>query len=204
MKLKSLLIVIGLSLLSANAWSYGTGISNYPILLQQRFISAEFTGITSEGGGVGVQGRFTQKFNTNMIFDAGLGMGGGDRSSRIFAGLDFELYPDYMKQPRVSIKGTLQNAKEGVSRKNTIGFAPTVSKGFSFWGHEAYPFVSIPYSVSLDTNTNTYETTANLNLGITGALPFEDMRHLTATFESTIGIKDSYTAVFMGVAYPFN
>ena len=204
MKLFGLLSALGLVLMSTNAWSYGTGISSYPIMLQQRFISAEFTGITSTGGGVGVQGRYTQKFNTNMIFDGGIGMGGGDRSSRIFAGVDFELYPDYQKQPRISVKGTINNAKEGDSRKTSLGVAPTFSKGFSFWGHEAYPFVAIPFNVSLDSNNSTYNTNANLNIGIAGAVPVDGFKHLTATFEGTINIKDSYTGLFLGVAYPFN
>lgn len=193
-----LLAIPGLS------FGFGTGVSTYPIMLDKKFISGEFTGITSTGGGVGVQGRYTQRLNRKTIFDAGIGMSGGERTSRVFAGADFEIYPDYQRQPRVSVKTTLSNSKDFDVRRNTFGVAPTVSKGFSFWGHEAYPFVSVPYNVSLDSDSKTYETSANLNVGITGALPFEGYKHLTGTLEASVKIKDSYTGVFMGISYPIN
>jgi hypothetical protein len=198
--------ILSFILLAAPGLSYGlgTGVSNYPIVPEKKFISAEFTGITSSGGGVGFQGRYTQKINTQTIFDAGIGMSGGERSSRLFAGVDFEIYPDYQTQPRVSVKTQLSNSKEFDVRRNTIGFAPTVSKGFSFWGHEAYPFVALPYNVSLDSDTKTYQTQANLNIGITGNLPVEGLKHLTGTLEASVKIKDSYSGVFFGISYPIN
>lgn len=198
--------ILSLLLLAIPGLSYGfgTGVSTYPIMLDKKFISGEFTGITSTGGGVGVQGRYTQRLNSKTIIDAGIGMSGGERTSRLFAGADFELYPDYQNQPRVSVKTTFENAEEFDVRRNTIGVAPTVSKGFSFWGHEAYPFVTLPYRVSLDADNNTYQTQANLSLGITGALPFEGYKHLTGTLEAAVKLKDSYSGIFMGISYPIN
>lgn len=198
--------ILSLILLAVPGLSYGfgTGVSTYPIMLDKKFISGEFTGITSTGGGVGVQGRYTQRLNRKTIIDAGIGMSGGERSSRLFAGADFEIYPDYQRQPRVSVKTEISNNKEFDVRRNTIGISPTVSKGFSFWGHEAYPFVALPYNVSLDSDTKTYETQANLNVGITGNLPFEGYKHLTGTLEASVKIKDSYSGVFMGISYPIN
>lgn len=198
--------ILSLILLAVPGLSYGfgTGVSTYPIMLDKKFISGEFTGITSTGGGVGVQGRYTQRLNRKTIIDAGIGMSGGERSSRLFAGADFEIYPDYQRQPRVSVKTEISNSKEFDVRRNTIGISPTVSKGFSFWGHEAYPFVALPYNVSLDSDTKTYETQANLNVGITGNLPFEGYKHLTGTLEASVKIKDSYSGVFMGISYPIN
>jgi hypothetical protein len=198
--------ILSLILLAVPGLSYGfgTGVSTYPIMLDKKFISGEFTGITSTGGGVGVQGRYTQRLNKKTIIDAGIGMSGGERSSRLFAGADFEIYPDYQRQPRVSVKTEISNSKEFDVRRNTIGISPTVSKGFSFWGHEAYPFVALPYNVSLDSDTKTYETQANLNVGITGNLPFEGYKHLTGTLEASVKIKDSYSGVFMGISYPIN
>jgi hypothetical protein len=198
--------ILSLILLAVPGLSYGfgTGVSTYPIMLDKKFISGEFTGITSTGGGVGVQGRYTQRLNKKTIIDAGIGMSGGERSSRLFAGADFEIFPDYQRQPRVSVKTEISNSKEFDVRRNTIGISPTVSKGFSFWGHEAYPFVALPYNVSLDSDTKTYETQANLNVGITGNLPFEGYKHLTGTLEASVKIKDSYSGVFMGISYPIN
>ncbi len=199
-----LLSALVMLLASSSVWGYGTGISTYPLMLQKRYISAEFTGITSAGGGVGLQGRYTQKINDSIIWDIGLGMGGGERTSRVFAAADFELFPDYQRQPRVSIKINLENSKDFDVRKNSIGFAPTFSKGFLFWGKEAYPFISVPYNISLNSLGNTYQTNANFNVGVTGNLPIEGYKHLTATLEGTIKIKDSYSGIFLGISYPMN
>jgi hypothetical protein len=204
MKKIGLISMLSLFIMTQNAWSYGTGVSTFPLKINKPYIGAEFTGITSTGGGVGMQARYTQKLSSTTTVDAGLGMGGGEMTSRIFAGVDFELYPDYQQQPKISLKAKFENAKEFDIRTNSFGIAPTVSKGFNFWGHEAYPFVSIPYSVQLDAIDNTYHTIASLNMGISGNLPLEGFRHLTASAEGIINLKDSYSGVFFGVTFPFN
>ncbi|MDC1174098.1 hypothetical protein OAT67_01780 [Bacteriovoracaceae bacterium] len=198
------LISLSAVLLSGSAFSYGTGTVSYPLMPEKRLVSTEFIGITSTGGGIGLQGRYTQKINSRTVVDGGLGIGGGERDSRFFIGADYEIIPDYMKQPKVSLKLNLENAKEFDVRRNILSLAPTVSKGFSFWGNEAYPFVSLPIGISLDSDSKTYESVVNLSSGITGHLPFEGYRHLVATAEATIGVKDSYTGVFLGVSYPLN
>ncbi len=184
------------------ALAYGTGYVTYPLMPEKRIVSTEFTGIASNGGGIGLQGRFTQKLNEKMILDAGMGIAGGERDSRFFVGADYELFPDYMEQPRFSTKVTFTNAKEFDVRRNIFTIAPTVSKGFSFWGNEAYPFFSLPFGVNLNGDNKTYETQMNANLGITGNLPFEGYRNLMGTVETTIDIKDSFTAFFVGISYP--
>jgi hypothetical protein len=199
-----LITIFSIILMAQNAWSYGTGVSTFPLEITKKYIGAEFTGITSTGGGVGMQARYTEKLNATTVFDAGLGMGGGELTSRLFTGVDFELYPDYRNQPRISLKANFENAKEFGVRTNSIGVAPTFSKGFNFWGSEAYPFVSIPYNVSLDSGINTYNTNAKLTMGITGHLPIEGYRHIMATFEGTIKIKDTYSGLFFGISYPIN
>jgi hypothetical protein len=204
MKNIGLAAILALITLSQNAWSYGTGVSSYPLLIQKRYIGAEFTGITSTGGGIGVQARYTEKLTSSTIVDAGLGMGGGELTSRLFAAIDFELYPDYQQQPRISLKAKFENAKEFGVRTNSFGIAPTFSKGFNFWGTEAYPFVSLPYNIRLDSTGNTYSTNANLNIGVTAALPFSGYKHLMATVEGTVKIKDSYSGLFFGITYPLN
>lgn len=201
--MKKVLLVFAFVLQSA-AYGYGIGYSTHPLLPSKKLLSTELTGIVSNGGGVGIQARYTQNLSKEAVFDAGLGIGGGERSSRIFAGLDYEIFPDYAQQPRVSLKGTLENAKEFDTRMNILSLAPTVSKGFSFWGREAYPFVALPFAVGLNDDTKTYETMVNLTLGATGKVPLRGYQHLTANFEATVDIKDSWTGFFMGVSYPIN
>jgi hypothetical protein len=204
MKKIGLVAVISLLMMAQNAWSYGTGISSFPLVVNKPYVGAEFTGITSTGGGVGMQARYTQKLSSSTVVDAGLGMGGGEMTSRIFGGVDFELFPDYQKQPKISIKAKYENAEEFEVRTNSFGIAPTVTKGFNFWGHEAYPFVSLPYNVQLDAADASYNTTASLNLGIAANLPWDGYRHLTATAEGVINLSDSYSGLFVGVSFPFN
>jgi hypothetical protein len=204
MKKLSIIVASACFVLSAGkAFAYGTGISSYPLEAEDKLISAEFSGITSTGGGVGLQTRFTQKLNEKATVDAGLGISGGERSARLFAGYDYEIIPDYESQPKISVKAFVENSKEFLVRRNIIGFAPTFSKGFSFWGHEAFPYISIPYGISLDGSKNAYNTTLSANLGVTGLLPRDwSDKNLTANAEVVASLKNSFSGFFLGVAYP--
>jgi hypothetical protein len=182
----------------------GSGLSSYPLMADKRLVSGEFTGVVSEGGGVGLQARITQKVNKVITADAGAGIAGGKRSMRVFAGLDYEIFPDYKRQPRVSLKGTLSRSKEFSVERNVIEVSPMVSKGLNMWGSEVYPFLSLPYKVSLDGKTNTYVTAFNASLGINGKLPVQGYEKFIASVEGTFGVKDSYSGIFLGVSYPLN
>lgn len=135
--------------------------------------------------------------------DVGLGIAGGERSGRLFAGYDHEIIPDYESQPRLSVKAFFENSKEFEARRNILGIAPSISKGFSFWGHEAYPYLSLPYGISLNGTTQTYQSTLSANLGVTGLLPKDwSSKQLTSNAEVILGLNNSYTGVFFGVGYP--
>jgi hypothetical protein len=190
---------------SSAAFGYGMGISTFPLEEDKKVLSAEVTGIVSDGGGVGLQARYTQKLNQLSSVDAGVGISGGERSARLFAGYDYELFPDYDMQPRTSLKAFIENSKEFGTRRNILGIAPSVSKGFSFWGNEAFPYLSLPYGISLDGKKNQYETTLSANIGISGMISSEYLittKPVTANAEMIIGLKDSFTAVFFGFGYP--
>lgn len=197
--------LVAATFVGSNAYAYGTGISTFPLEQDKKIISAEFTGIVSSGGGVGMQARYTQKLTDLSSIDAGLGISGGERSARLFAGYDYELFPDYESQPRTSIKAFIENSKEFGSRRNIIGLAPTISKGFVFWGQEAFPYLSLPYGISLDGKDNSYNTTFSANLGITGIIPKDEIgfdRNITANAEAIFDLKDSYTGFYIGFGYP--
>lgn len=198
----TLVMTTGMSMQKAHA--YGMGISTYPLEVEKKLISAEFTGITSKGGGLGMQARFTNKLTEKGTIDAGLGISGGERSARLFAGYDIELFPDYENQPRTSLKAFVENSKEFSARRNILGFAPTVSKGFSFWGKEAFPYLSLPYGISLNGNNNSYSTTLSANIGVSGLIPADIGlgKQITANAEAIIGLKDSFSGIFFGAAYP--
>lgn len=200
--LKKLAAISSSLVLTTSAWGYGMGQSMYPMMPESKLLGAEITGITSNGKGMGVQARYTQKINPKAVLDAGLGIGGGERDSRIFAGFDYELFPDYGDQPRVSLKMQFQNAQEFDQRRNILSLAPMVSKGFSFWGTEAYPFVALPFGVNLNDEAGTYETQMNVSFGATGNIPFDGLRKYVASIEGTIDLKDSYTGIFLGFGLP--
>jgi hypothetical protein len=201
--LLGLFLTLGLS--SGAAFGYGMGISTFPLAEDKKILSAEVTGIVSNGTGIGLQARYTQKLNAVLAVDAGIGISGGERSARLFAGYDYELFPDYDMQPRTSIKAFLENSKEFGVRRNILGIAPTISKGFTFWEHEAFPYLSLPYGISLDGKKNAYETNFSANIGISGNVNpafIGTTKTITANAEVIIGLKDSFTGVFVGFGYP--
>lgn len=197
--------IIAFVLGSSTAHAYGTGISTFPLEAEKKVISTEVTGIVSSGGGVGLQARYTQKLNEDATADAGLGISGGERSARLFAGYDYQIIPDYESQPRTSIKAFVENSKEYGARRNILGFAPTLSKGFVFWDHEAFPYISLPYGISLDGSQNSYKTTLSGNIGVTGIIPGDYLgttKKITASAEAVVGLKNSFSGVFLGFGYP--
>ena len=97
MKYAKLSILFLNLLITSNLWAaLGSGWSTYPMLIDNSFLSTELVGDLSNDGGVGFQGRYTHKVNKSTVIDGGLGFSGGQRSGRIFAGVDYELFPDYI------------------------------------------------------------------------------------------------------------
>jgi hypothetical protein len=204
MKLTNLMTVIICATLGQSAWGFGSGFSSYPMLENMHFVTTEASGVVSEGGGMGVHVRYTRKLNRKLIMDAGIGMSGGERTGRIFAGADYELYPDFARQPRVSLKAQIENTKEFDSRINILSIAPTVSKGYNFWGREAFPYFSMPVGLGLNSGSKTYQTRINANLGVVGEMPIRGYQHLTTSLEASLNVKNSFTGFLVGLSYPLN
>ncbi|MBT3982395.1 MAG: hypothetical protein HOE90_13640 [Bacteriovoracaceae bacterium] len=198
--------LLGLFLLTQalQAFGYGTGMSTYPTGLSNHTISAEMLGVVNNGKGLGIQGRYMFKASSAMSVEVGAGLSGGERSNRFFAGADYMFLPDYEKQPRFSVKGLIENAEENGKRINILSMVPTVSKGFNFWGTEAYPFVAVPISLGLEGDSKTYESMIQLSLGGSGKIPVEGYDKFIAHIEGNINIKDAYHSVAMGISYPID
>ncbi|MDD0854271.1 hypothetical protein HBN50_14250 [Halobacteriovorax sp. GB3] len=204
MKTTKVISIVAAMAASASSLAVGMGYSTFPLMSNTKMLSTEATGITSSGGGVGAQVRYTYKMNQMLTFDGGLALNGGERDGSIFASADYEIFPDFMNQPRVSLKAQFENSKEFETRKNSFTFAPQVSKGFSFWGKEAYPYASLPLGLKLDTKEKSYESTLSANVGINGHLPIEGYQHLLGNAEVQVDLKDSFTAFVFGVSFPIN
>lgn len=190
---------------STQALASLVGISSFPLTSKKNILSGSFTNIVTEDGGMGLEGRYTHKYGPRTVLDGGLAISGGDRvTSKFFLGMDYEVMPDYMKQPKGTLKFKYENTNEFNATLHNFSVSPTVSKGFSFWGHEAYPYVATPVGISLHSASKSYETTLNLNLGITGMIPVDGYRHMIGNIETTFSLKDSYTAISMGVSIPIS
>jgi hypothetical protein len=152
---------------------------------------------------MGLEARYTHKVNHRFILDGGLSISGADQSaSRIFFGADYEIMPDYMEQPRVSMKFRWANEDQFQYRVNRVSIAPTATKGFRFWGKEAYPFVAMPIGIDFNKNNNTYKTVMNLTTGITGQLPLKGYEKVTGNVEMSLNLKDSYSTFSVGLSMP--
>ncbi|RLA63969.1 MAG: hypothetical protein DRQ88_00955 [Epsilonproteobacteria bacterium] len=201
--LRSLIIMV-LFLNTSGVWASGMGWSMYPILTDKKLLSAEIVGDFTAGGGAGFQARYTQRLNSKMTLEGGLAYTSGERAGKLFLGFDYELFPDYLKQPRISVKGNYSNGKEYEERVNRIDAAPMVSKGFNFWGNEAFPYLAIPMGVNLNSASRTYGFYSNINVGITGKVPWEKYEHLLTQLEAQFNLSNSYSGIFIGLSFPIN
>lgn len=202
--MKKLLIGLMAMATSMSVFGYGFGVSTHPLVEDQKAVTAEFNGIFARGKGMGMQARYTQKISPLLTVDGGFGFTDGSRANNIFVNADYELYPDYMRQPRISVRGTLQRADEYGDTVNRIGIAPVVSKGFNFWGKEAFPFISIPVSLDLNGDESSYQVGSRLAFGMTGNLPIRGYENLLANFETNLDINNGFSSVFMGLSLPLN
>lgn len=198
--MKKLLLGVIASTLSLSAFASTISLSNQPFGMNKHVITTEFNSFMSNGTGAGLGVKYTQKYNDQLNFDAGVAFTNGDRASRIIAGADFQLIPDYGRQPKVSIKGLAISETIGGDRINSFGAAPTISKGLVFWGNEAYPYAALPVTVALNNDESTYETAMALATGITGRL--SQTSGLVGNIEANFNLQNSYTAFVMGVSLP--
>jgi hypothetical protein len=178
------------------------GVSSHPFTMKKQVVTTEFNNYLSNGTGTGITARYFQRLNEGINVDAGVGITDGDRANNMFIGADFEMIPDYGRQPRVSVKALLDTMDFDGDRINSFGAAPTISKGFAFWGKEAFPFLAVPLKVSLNADSDTYQTSTAVAAGITGRLPVEGYENLVYNFETNMSIRNSYTGFVMGISLP--
>lgn len=200
--MKRLGLLLGTVLLSSAASATTVGLSAHPFTMKKQVVTTEFNNYSNNGAGTGISARYLNRVTERVSFDAGFGITDGERANRLFLGTDIEMIPDYGRQPRVSIKGLLESANNDKDRVNSFGMAPTLSKGFAFWGKEAFPFIALPMKVSLNTNENTYETSTAVAAGITGRLPFNGYQNLVANVETNFSLRNSYSSIVFGISLP--
>ncbi len=203
MKSVTLLVVL-FAMIIGSAMAYDIGVSAHPFTLQSQVINTEIDYAASNGTGTGVGVRYFRRFSSNINFDAGLGVNSGERENRIFTGLDYQIFPDYGNQPRISVKGLYSYSTEFEQNVHRIGFAPVISKGLNVYGEEVFPFVSLPLQIGLNSDSNKYQTINTLAFGATAKLPVNGYDKLLVNFETQINFRNSFNAVSLGISLPIN
>jgi len=201
--LKNLALLGTALLFSSSAFAIGLGYSTFPLQKHDRLLGVESTAVITEGGGIGVQGRYSHKFDRKTTFEGGLGMGGGDQDAWMFLTTDTEIIPDYANQPRISVRGSFENVKEYGERTTIFSVAPVFSKGFVFWGHEGFPYVALPIGVNLNGHNNSYQTTTQLSMGINGHLPIRGYEKILGNVETFINLKNRYSGALVSLSFPW-
>lgn len=195
------LILLGIFIVKS---AFGTvGLSSHPFTMKKQVITTEFNNYLNNGEGAGLTAKYFQRMNEQINVDAGFSISDGERSSRVFAGADFQMIPDYGRQPRISVKGLMESVRFQDERINSFGAAPTISKGLLIAGKEAFPFIALPMAVNLNTETNEYFTSTAVAMGITGKLPFDGYDEIVANFETNMSVRNSFSSVVFGLSLPF-
>ena len=197
-------LILSIAGFSAAVFGQGHGISSYPLSIQQKYVSAELTRILSHGSGGGMQARYLQRLRPELVVSGGFGFSNGERENSIFAGADYELYPDYMNQPRMALRASVERAQEFGHGHTKLGLAPVISKGLSFWGKEAFPFVSIPFGLDLNSGDKVYAITSQLAVGASVPISSDGYKKLLANFEVNVNVNNAYSGVFVGFSHPLN
>ncbi len=200
--MKKLLTGLVASFISTGAMATVVGVSNHPFLMKKHIFTTEYNNYHNAGSGMGITAKYNNRVSDTLNVDAGFGFTDGERESRFFAGADMQIIPDYGRQPKFSIKGTLETENIDGDRINSFGAAPTISKGFVMWGKEAFPFVALPMKVSLNESEKEYETSTALAFGMTGRLPIEGINNLVGNIEANMSLRNSYSSLVMGVSLP--
>ncbi|MBF0360047.1 MAG: hypothetical protein HQK49_03510 [Oligoflexia bacterium] len=188
----------------SQAAAYGMGISSFPLSPRTGTLTTEYSQFISNGSGMGLQARYTYKLSNQISLEGGVGMADSLKSKRIFAATDIEFYPDLENMPRLSVKPFVERASEFNNTKNIIGVAPTASKGYILWGKTAYPFIALPMGAVLDSNAQAYNFRTHLALGLVGNLPLEGHEKLIVNLEGNLNIKNSSSALYLGLSYPLH
>ena len=197
--LLSILISVGFSTVL-----WGNGISSYPLGVQKKYVAADLTSVLFNGKGMGLQARYIQQLRAELIIEGGFGFSNGDQAYQVFVSGDYELYPDFMNQPKVSLQGTLVRAQKFNSSHTRISLAPVASKGLSFWGSEGFPFLAFPMTLDLNNDAKNYDIAYQMSVGASVPMPFAGYEKFLANFKLNMNIENAPTEISLGFSHPLN
>ena len=182
----------------------GNTISSYPLGIQKKYVAAEFTSVFSNGQGMGLQAKYIQQVRPELSIEGGFGFSNGDQVYHIFASGNYELYPDFMNQPKISLEGLLVRARKLESSHTKIVMTPLASKGLSFWGKEGFPFIGLPITLDLNNDSMSYNVAYQLSFGATAPMPLPGYEKLLANFKLNMNIKNASSEISLGFSHPLD
>lgn len=199
--LKKILFALYVFFLVTSAHSNEVGWSVYPLKENQKIITAQFGGVFSGEGGYGITASYLQKLSPKWDVEAGAGFTGGDEGFTLYGAGNYELFPDYDKQPKVTLKGWYQYSDVSSSSVNRFYISPLVSKSTVLWGAETFPYVGIPTGVNLNYDNKQYSLFSALTLGISGNIPWEKMKNVMMLVEAKLNITGAYSGISFGFSH---
>lgn len=188
--------MIGIFLLSFSFLlrAENVGLSAYELSIKEKnYLTAEAVAKFTNETGVGFQARWTHLYTEKIKFDGGYAFNSGHRDQRLFAGLDYEIFPDYKLQPRISLKGLVDFVKSGSHFGVLLGVAPIVSKGVAIGSVHTYPFVALPIK-RLFSSHSQFEIGINWGVGVS----LGDRG--VVTFESNINLGNTSGSILIGLS----
>jgi hypothetical protein len=190
-----------MSLLIFHLYAYGVNYSTYPFAPATKILAVDIGG---KADGMATQLRIAYKYDSQIMIEGGLGVATSNNdNASMFVGIDYEVIPDYLKQPRIGVRVAVDNVNFSGSRHNIFSMTTVVSKGVSFWGREAFPYISLPLGMAFNTANKTYSTYLALSAGVTGNLPINKYHHLVTNLEASLGFTGLGSSIFAGISFPF-
>lgn len=173
------------------------GLSAHDFTKGKLFLTGEvFAKLNNDtGGGVQLQGTF--RVDEKIKVNGGYAYHSGISNHRFFVGADYEVFPDYRDQPRVSVKGLLEAIIPKHGSRFSIGLAPVISKGIAVDDKYLYPFISLP----IFRNMGSYKSFWQMALGLGTTLNLNS--EFIINFEANIELKDYSSSILLGISKAF-
>ena len=181
-------------LFSVSTWASVVGISTHPLRGNSRVLGAEMMGYMSQRNELGAGIRYSHQINQAKMLDFTVGGGQESRKSHAGVGLDFELLKEDIHQPRLSVKSFFQQQKFNSERFNLVGFGPTLRKGFSVYGQELFPYVSVPMGIRVNHVTDEFVYFSSVTVGASMPLPLINRDRMLLSLEgnTNLGASSDY------------
>lgn len=169
------------------------GLSAYDFTHLGTYVTGEAIAKYSGDTGIGAGVRLTHTLSREMKIDAGYNFHDGFQKHRFFSGFDYELFPDYQYQPRMSLKGLLEVVDDQSGTSMVIGLAPIFSKGVALGSVHTYPFVGLPLKKLIGESSD-FEAYLALGSGV------KLTERAMFNFETNINLSEGSSSLLLGLS----